>query len=192
MNLSTRERMVEAAAELFAERGYSGASVRDICNLARANPGAVSYHFGGKRQLYRSVLRGAAAKLALAGAPAEDEGEVEGVIDVPTAAANLFRKLDNDPVAVRLLLRDLADGGSLAVEALEPGIRNALGALQTAYGSTDARRATAEIALLFLQLAAPVFLLAAAWPAVARPLELGDADRERLLIELTRRALPNN
>jgi AcrR family transcriptional regulator len=56
MNLSTRQRLVEAASALFAERGYSGASVRDICNLARVNPGAVSYHFCGKRQLYRTAL----------------------------------------------------------------------------------------------------------------------------------------
>ncbi len=64
MNLATRERLLQAATRLFADTGYRGASVRDICNLAGANPGAVSYHFGGKRQLYRSVLRQAAAWLA--------------------------------------------------------------------------------------------------------------------------------
>ena len=192
MNTSTRERLVEAASELFAERGYVGASVRDICNLARANPGAISYHFGGKRQLYRSVLRNAAAKLALAGAPPEGDGESDEVVDILQVARSLFRRLDSDPVAVRLLLRDLADGGSLAVEALEPGIRNALDVLQTVYGSSDAPRASAETGLLFLQLAAPVFMLAAIWPAVARPLELGGVDREALLHELTRRALPQD
>ena len=64
MNLTTRDRLLQAGTRLFAENGYRGASVRDICNLAGANPGAVSYHFGGKRQLYRSVLRKAAAGLA--------------------------------------------------------------------------------------------------------------------------------
>ena len=64
MKLATRERVLDAAESLFAESGFRGASVRDICNLAGVNPGAVSYHFGGKRQLYRSVLRRAAAGLA--------------------------------------------------------------------------------------------------------------------------------
>jgi len=34
-----------------------------------------------------------------------------------------------------------------------------------------------------------VFLLAAAWPAIARTLELGDPEREQLLDDLTRRVL---
>jgi AcrR family transcriptional regulator len=64
MNPPTRERLLTAASRLFAEHGFRGASVRDICNHAGANPGAVSYHFGGKRQLYRAVLRRATARLA--------------------------------------------------------------------------------------------------------------------------------
>ena len=46
-------------------------AIRDICDLAGANPGAVSYHFGGKRQLYRTVLRQAAEGLAAAASNAE-------------------------------------------------------------------------------------------------------------------------
>ena len=42
---TTRERLIGAAASLFAERGFRGADVRSICNIARVNPGAVSYHF---------------------------------------------------------------------------------------------------------------------------------------------------
>ncbi len=68
MNLDTKSRLLETAATLFADHGYRGASVRRICDLARANPGAVSYHFGGKKQLYRLVLRRAAAA-ALASSP---------------------------------------------------------------------------------------------------------------------------
>jgi hypothetical protein len=101
----------------------------------------------------------------------------------------VFRRLGEDPVATRLLLRDLAEGGGLAVEALEPTLRGALDALRATTGQTDDSSISAELRLLFLELAAPVFLLAAAWPAIARTLELADSERERLLDELTRRAL---
>jgi len=75
------------------------------------------------------------------------------------------------------------------VEALEPTLREALDALRAVTGHTDDSRASAEVRLLFLELAAPVFLLAAAWPAIARTLELADPEREQLLAELTRRAV---
>ena len=60
----TRERLFEAAVTEFSERGYSGASVRQICQRAKANLAAIKYHFGSKDGLYREVLRGAAAALA--------------------------------------------------------------------------------------------------------------------------------
>jgi len=188
MNLTTRQRLVEAASALFAERGYGGASVRDICNLARVNPGAVSYHFGGKRQLYRTALRQAAQRLARGDAPGSGDGPSQSP-DLQAVVRRVFRRLGEDPIATRLLLRDLAEGGGLAVEALEPTLREALDALRAVTGHTDDSRASAEVRLLFLELAAPVFLLAAAWPAIARTLELADPEREQLLAELTRRAL---
>ena len=64
MTSDTKSRLLDTAATLFAENGYRGASVRRICDLARANPGAISYHFGGKKQLYRTVLRRAASSLS--------------------------------------------------------------------------------------------------------------------------------
>ena len=189
MNLTTRQRLVEAASALFAERGYGGASVRDICNLARVNPGAVSYHFGGKRQLYRTTLRQAAQRLARGEAPGTGGDGPSHPHDLQAVIRRVFRRLGKDPIATRLLLRDLAEGGGLAVEALEPTLREALDALRAVTGHTDDSRASAEVRLLFLELAAPVFLLAAAWPAIARTLELADPEREQLLAELTRRAL---
>ena len=56
-DLETRSRLLNAAARLFAERGFARVTVRDICQKARANVAAVNYHFGGKEGLYHAVMR---------------------------------------------------------------------------------------------------------------------------------------
>jgi AcrR family transcriptional regulator len=53
----TRDRLLHAAARLFAKRGFSKVTVRDICGEANANVSAVNYHFGDKTGLYDEVVR---------------------------------------------------------------------------------------------------------------------------------------
>jgi len=189
MNLTTRERLLQASTRLFADNGYRGASVRDICNLAGANPGAVSYHFGGKRQLYRAVLRRAADGLADMGPAPNDDTADRKPINVLDALRRLLDRMQSDDAAIRLLLRDLADGGAIAVESLAPPLRTAFEQLATALGHGDNPRASSEGRLLFLGLAAPLFLLTTAWPVVARALELELDQREALLTELVQQTL---
>lgn len=52
----TRARLVEAAREVFAEHGFQGATVREICRRADANVAAVNYHFGSKHGLLSEAL----------------------------------------------------------------------------------------------------------------------------------------
>jgi AcrR family transcriptional regulator len=54
----TAAALLEAGRVLFAERGYEGASVRAITAHACANLGAITYHFGSKRDLYDRVVEG--------------------------------------------------------------------------------------------------------------------------------------
>jgi AcrR family transcriptional regulator len=52
----TRQRLLEAAGEEFAERGFRKATVRDICKRADANIAAINYHFGDKERLYAAAV----------------------------------------------------------------------------------------------------------------------------------------
>ncbi len=53
---TTRDRILQVAGPLFAERGFEEVTVREICVRARANVAAVNYYFGGKEQLYVETL----------------------------------------------------------------------------------------------------------------------------------------
>jgi len=54
--LETRARLLGAAADRFAERGFKAVTIRKIGRAAHANIAAVNYHFGGKLGLYREVV----------------------------------------------------------------------------------------------------------------------------------------
>jgi AcrR family transcriptional regulator len=54
---STEELILDAAEELFAEKGFEGVSIRDIVNKAGVNVASINYHFGCKKDLIRTVLK---------------------------------------------------------------------------------------------------------------------------------------
>ncbi len=51
----TRERLIEAAIDVFGRHGYEGATTRQIAKAAGANLAAIVYHFGSKEALYLAV-----------------------------------------------------------------------------------------------------------------------------------------
>lgn len=57
MPSATTARLLTAATELFARRGFHGTSIRDIADHAGANVAAGNYHYGSKKGLYLHVLR---------------------------------------------------------------------------------------------------------------------------------------
>jgi TetR/AcrR family transcriptional regulator, regulator of cefoperazone and chloramphenicol sensitivity len=52
----TRQRLIDAAAVLFAAGGFENVTVREICKASNANVAAINYHFGDKAGLYRAVI----------------------------------------------------------------------------------------------------------------------------------------
>ena len=53
----TREKLLEIAGPIFADRGYQATTIREICAGAGANVAAINYHFGDKLGLYTEVLQ---------------------------------------------------------------------------------------------------------------------------------------
>lgn len=51
-----RQRLVDAASKVFAEKGFSRATIREISMRAGANVAAISYYWGDKENLYKRVV----------------------------------------------------------------------------------------------------------------------------------------
>jgi AcrR family transcriptional regulator len=54
---STKDRILGAAEELFAQHGFAGTSLRQVTTRADVNIAAVNYHFGSKENLVNEVFR---------------------------------------------------------------------------------------------------------------------------------------
>lgn len=54
---STKDRILGAAEELFAQYGFGGTSLRQVTSRADVNIAAVNYHFGSKENLVNEVFR---------------------------------------------------------------------------------------------------------------------------------------
>jgi TetR/AcrR family transcriptional regulator, regulator of cefoperazone and chloramphenicol sensitivity len=73
---TTRERILNAAGEVFAEQGFEGATVRAITQRAGVNVAAINYHFGDKAELYSRLILDACASQRVADAVLS-----EGIVD---------------------------------------------------------------------------------------------------------------
>jgi AcrR family transcriptional regulator len=85
----TREKIVAAAAALFSERGYEGATIRDIAKAAGMSTGAVFASFSDKSDLFGEIV--AAEQQMLEGAmiaAADERGDGSAVLAMLDAAAD--------------------------------------------------------------------------------------------------------
>ena len=85
-NFSTKDRILGAAEELFAQHGFAATSLRQVTGLAAVNIAAVNYHFGSKENLVNEVFRRRMDEMTarrlqqLEAAQREHPGELEPVL----------------------------------------------------------------------------------------------------------------
>ncbi len=96
---STREQLLEVAGQVFSEKGYAGATGKEICERSGANAAAVVYHFGGMDNLYREVVQEARTRLV----PSEALGAAVAQETDPKARLTTF---------IRMLVQALSAPGS--------------------------------------------------------------------------------
>jgi AcrR family transcriptional regulator len=149
----TRERIVEASADLFRRQGYVGTGVKQIVADASAPFGSL-YHFfpGGKEQLGAEVIRWSGARygelIAAVFDPAPD----------PVTAVRTFFTL----AAAHLVESGYADACPIATVALEVASTN-----------ETMRVATAEVFTSWIELASARFVEVGVGEARARELAIG-------------------
>ncbi|MBW3552712.1 MAG: TetR family transcriptional regulator [Gemmatimonadetes bacterium] len=106
---ATDVRLIEVAIRLFAHHGFHGTSVRRITREAGTNLGAVTYHFGGKRELYEQAFVACIGPLAeRLGRTLAGEGEPLARLE---AALELFMEyLQERPELPQLMLQETVAG----------------------------------------------------------------------------------
>jgi AcrR family transcriptional regulator len=140
----TREQLLDAAAQVFAEKGYAGASVEDIAEAAGYSTGALYSNFGSKQALFVELMqawrsRGASRQAAQAARIIEDDvladqdplallaQRLERVTDRSTEAAALQAEFwlyaVRNPEAMQVLAQTTAE----RVDALTPLITHIMG-----------------------------------------------------------------
>ena len=118
--VETRRRLLEAASEVFSEKGFRDATIADICELAGANTASVNYHFRDKETLYVEAWRLAVERSLEAHPP---DGAVPA--DAPAAERlrgrilSLLRRIaDPDSHEFQIVHRELASPTGLLAEVM--------------------------------------------------------------------------
>ena len=128
----TRAQLLESATRLFAERGFTRVTVRDICRDAGANLAAVNYHFRDKLGLYTAVVdRAIAAMRETSDAAMQLAGESSPEAKLRHYVRTHFLRLVNPEGRTgwihRLMQHELSEptpaAARIAAEAILPRIR---------------------------------------------------------------------
>jgi AcrR family transcriptional regulator len=101
---ATREALIEAALDLFTERGYAGVGTEEIVARAKVTRGALYHHFDDKRDLFRAVFERVEEEL-VAGIAAKMEA-VEDPWKLMMAGMRAFLDACEQPAVKRIALTD--------------------------------------------------------------------------------------
>jgi AcrR family transcriptional regulator len=121
-----RERIVEAAGELFAERGFEATTVRDICQAADANVAAVNYYFGDKQRLYvEAVIRAHRWRMERVKLPewSPNTNPEQKLADFIKTFIRRVRSGPGDTWHTRLIMREIGNPSAACAELVQSSIR---------------------------------------------------------------------
>lgn len=143
----TKVALLEAANELFGQRGPDAVSVRDVAAHAKVNHALVHRHFGTKERLLHEVLLDHAAAFRAAQEDGRDA-------DVEALALRMFRIARERPAFTKILAQLLLTGHAPSEFTLaEGGIAKLAGVIAEAHPDATAKEsqlATASaVAMLF-------------------------------------------
>jgi AcrR family transcriptional regulator len=116
---STKARILAAAEEVFAARGYQGASTREIAARAGVNISSLHYHWASKETLYAGVFADIFDRIVtilreIIG-PLQERTPAGGGAVVDTAMTRLFDFFADNPSVPRLIMRRIVDDTELEV-----------------------------------------------------------------------------
>lgn len=124
----SRDSLLQAAIEVFAEVGYDAASVRTICGRAGLTVAMVRYHFGDKRGLYDEVVRFVAdadARAQLLKQARRETGTPEDALRL--SIRSVFRRLIEQSSAsnihLRLMLNELVKPSSVLTDEVKANFK---------------------------------------------------------------------
>ena len=111
MYMNSKQKIIDVAQKLFVEKGYKGASVREISGLASVNISAISYYFAGKKGLYKACLEEFGRETLEYSM--EEMSSPQSVQDLQIKLTNFLSKvLDvyaGKPDLVRLVIKEIED-----------------------------------------------------------------------------------
>ena len=116
---STKARILATAEEVFAAKGFQGASTREIAASAGVNISSLHYHWDSKETLYFAVFQNIYDQIVelvrtAALTPEETRGSVKQIVE--TAVGRLFDFFNDHPTIPKLLLRRLVEDDDTHVE----------------------------------------------------------------------------
>jgi AcrR family transcriptional regulator len=126
----TREAILVAAEDSFAQLGFERASVQQIADAARVSRSTPGYFFGSKRALYEAVLARATrrAQDALARAYANGDGAQSSADAIASYACAFIDFLSSDSRFLRLVQREALGDGSRVAEFFGRAVEEAVAA----------------------------------------------------------------
>jgi len=114
---STKARILRAAEEVFATRGFEGASTREIAARAGVNISSLHYHWASKETLYLAVFHDVFDRIVALLRDALDTIQREGVTDrravIEQMMTLLFDFFTAHPNVPKLLMRRIVEGGDV-------------------------------------------------------------------------------